>query len=365
MSESKKTTTELAIKEESIQDLAFPELTRQGLGESINQLVEIMPEHAGMLEVIKESLPEIVRAASLHMKTQSQFMDKVMTVSHLTPLRNLRQILAQMERTRSAIRENQFRLKKEELKQEEREDELEYVEAKLEELKGKKSGGLKKWLFGNVEVLPADGKAESSADAKYEKRKLENRARVLQVEIAEAKANAEASRGYISGAIRQLTSYTESYNEIKKAYNIGEWTEAEFEAEEDKYHILKAFEQALCAARTRHDRSIDEGNMIYLTQLGINGAHAQFRIKEYLMGEDRLLAGTPAQGDKPAIPPRAPNVEDYLAFMERIYEEFKGSAKKFTEMRGMKIVSETALIQRGDTRLLQLTAKKKKEGEDE
>lgn len=358
MSEQKKS-TDVAVKEDAIKDLAFPELTQQGLSQSLGQLIEIMPEHAPMLEVIKESLPEIVRASSLFYKTQSQFMDNTLTVSHLTPLRNLRQILAQMERVRQAIREHQFKLKKEELKQEEREDELEYVEAKLRELRASKSSNsLKKWLFGNIEVLPVSGKT-SSADEAYEIRKLETKTRSLQVEIAEAKSNAETARNYISGAIRQLTNYTENYDSIKRTYNIGEFTEADFEAEEDRYHILKAFEQALCAARARHDRSIDEGNMIYLTQLGINGAHAQFRIREYLEGEDRMLRGTPASDVQPGIPPRAPTLVDYLQFLEQVYEEFKGSAAKFAKIRGLNITTHIALIQNGDTRLLQLNASKK------
>jgi hypothetical protein len=73
-----------------------------------SQLIEYAPEHKEMIENITRNHPEITRATSLFGKTQSQFMDNTMTVSHMTPLRNARQILAEMERTRNALKEAFF-----------------------------------------------------------------------------------------------------------------------------------------------------------------------------------------------------------------------------------------------------------------
>lgn len=376
MEESKKPTTEVAVKSNDIRDLAFPELTANQLSQSLNQLVEIMPEHAPMLEVIKESLPEIHRASSLHYKTQTQFMDNMLTVAHMTPLRNLRQILAQITRTRDAIKEVHHKFKLEEVELVEKENEIEYLEKKLASRKANKSrgkSGLKKWLFGNVEVLPAGGSDDEDAiDAEYELKQMEAKVEKLSREIVKIKSQAETTRGYISGAVRQLTNYTEQYNNIKLAHKIGEYTEADVEKEEEEYHIMKAFEQALCAARTRHDHSIDEGNMIYLTQIGINGAHAQFEIGEYLKMEQALLRGDPGHPGQPAIkgniltgepdqpaiaprpprPPVAPTHAMYIKFLKDMAAHFKGSAEEFAKAKGMTVMSNVALIQQGDTRLL-------------
>lgn len=291
----------------------FPEITSLQLHDNFKELVEIMPEHKEMLSVIKESLPEIHRSSSLFFKTQSQFMDNMLTVAHNTPLRNLRQILAQMNSTREAIKEAHFKLKKKEIELRMKQREID------QELKKKKK----------------------CDDLKVE---------MLEVEILEIVANAQSTRGYISGAIRQLTNYTEQYNSIMEQYRLQGFTEADFEREEEKYHIKKAFEQGLCAARTRHDRTIDEGNMIYLTQLGINGAHAQMRVREYLKMEDDLLKDN-----------KAPTNKTYLDFLESMYQEFKGSAEKYAKEKGMATVSQTALIQKGDTRFQALPAPSKVE----
>lgn len=264
---------------------------------SINQLIEVMPEHKQMLQVIKDSLPEVQRSTSLFGKTQSQFMDNMLTVSAMTPLRNLHQILAQMVKTRDAIKEANFKLKKKE------------IEAKIKRVEeSKETDELKKELLAN--------------------------------EAAELEAGAESSKIYLSGAIRALANYTAQYNSIMEINKLQNFSEEDFEKEEERYHIMKAFEQALGAARSRGG-TIDEGNHIYFSQVGINGAHAQFRITEYLNGETKLLQ----EG-------KAPTHGAYIDFLERMATEFAGSADKFAERKGMKTRTEMAMIQDGDTRLI-------------
>ena len=80
-----------------------------------DELVKYLPEHKGMLEFVNKNLPEVARATSLFNKSQSQFMDNMLTVSHLTPVRNLRQILAEINKSSSALRESHFKNKKKEV----------------------------------------------------------------------------------------------------------------------------------------------------------------------------------------------------------------------------------------------------------
>jgi hypothetical protein len=280
-----------------VKDLAFPEITKLELDNSFNQLVAIMPEHNEMMAVIKESLPEIQRSTSLFFKTQSQFMDSMLTVSHNTPLRNIRQILAEMNQVREAIKEAVIKLKKKEI-----------------ELKMKHRD-----LANEKDELKGD---------------------LLEVEILEIQSNADSTRGYISGAIRKLTNYTEQYNSIIAKHNIKDFTEEDFEKEEERYHIMKAFEQGLCSARS-HGGTIDEGNHIYFSQIGINGYHAQVEVDNYLKTERDLLS-------KNIVPSHAM----YIAFLNNMADHFAGSAEAYAKSKGMATMTKTALIQKGDTRLL-------------
>ena len=58
-------------------------------------------------------------------------------------------------------------------------------------------------------------------------------------------------------------------------------TEEDYEREEARYHIMTCMKQALNAARARQG-IIDEGNLIYLFDLGINAAQAQAEVFAYL-----------------------------------------------------------------------------------
>lgn len=308
MSDDKKKKTDLV----DVKDDVFPEIADLTKDESFRQIVAIMPEHAPMLKIIKDSMPEIQRSSSLFYKTQSQFMDNMLTVTANTPIRNLRQILAEMNRTRDALKEAHFKMRKKEIEMEQKKRELE-------------------------SLLDANGKLKNNED--------DLRAEMLRVEIGELMSNAETTKGYISGAIRKMTNYTQQYNSIVEKHQLQNFNEAAFEKEEERYHIMKAFEQALCAARSNGGR-IDEGNHIYLTQIGINGAHAQFLITSFLRTEQELLNNG-----------KAPTHKAVRDFLEGVADEFQGSSEKLAESKGMKTVTDSALIEKGDQRLL-LTKKK-------
>lgn len=271
----------------------FPEVTNT----SMNDLLSYLPEHKAMLENIQKSLPEITRASSLFYKTQSQFMDNVLVISHFTPIRNARQMLSEMTRTRDALKEAYFGMAKKEVEIEKKQHQLELEENEFN-------------------------------------RKL------LIIEIAELKSQNESTNGYVSGAIRKLANSTELYNNFVEFHNIKDFTEEDFEKEEEAYHIAKAFEQGISAARARGG-TIDEGNMIYFQQIGINGSAAQFYVNQLLNAEQELLR----QG-------KEPNHEMTVDFLQNMVSKFQGCANKFVSKKGLKTYTESALLKEGDTRLL-------------
>ena len=246
-----------------------------------NYLSKLLPGHEKMLKEIEQNLPEIGRASSLFRKTQSQFMDNVLTISHLTPIRNLRQILAEIERSMQALREAYYGRKRTEV-------EIEKLQRKL---------------------------AKENDDLEI---------KLLEIDIADKKSSLVMTSGYISGAVRKVTNYINQYNSIIESFGKQDFDEEDFEKEEEKYHIMKVFEQALCAARSRGG-IIDEGNQIYLQQIGINGATAQSEIFKYLQVEKSYF-------DQKLEPPYALVIN----FLNDMAEKFKGCSSIIQKFKGMK-----------------------------
>jgi len=264
----------------------------------VNEIVSYLPEHKEMINTINKNLPEIHRACSLFCKTQSQFMDNLLTVSHPTPLRNARQILAEITRAKEALQEAHYNNKKKQIE---------------------------------IKILQRD----------YEKEIDELKKEMLQVEAEEKQSQLETTKGYMSGAIRKITNHIEQYNAILEAHGKKEFNEADFEAEEERYHIMKAFDQGLTAARARQG-VIDEGNHIYLNQIGVNGSLAQIEILRFLTKENELMS----KGETPSY-------EMVLEFLNSMAEKFKGCSSKLCSHKGMNTITEKALLKEGDKRLFE------------
>lgn len=248
-----------------------------------------------MFDIISSMLPEVQRATSMFCKTQSQFMDNLLTISHFTPIRNMRQILAEMQRIRQALGEAYFNIEKKKLQIEEKRASL---------------------------TLSDDITS-----------------RRLAVEIAELQWQIDTTMEYVNGAIRKLTNYSLQYRSIQQHFNLENFTEEDFELEEERYHIAKAFEQGLNAARA-HGGIVDEGNHIYFSQIGINGTVAQVEIANYLNKEAYMLSPIYNGQQKTIV---EPTHAMQLEFLDNMTKKFKGCSKNIASYRGMSTMSPDAL----------------------
>lgn len=252
-------------------------------------LKENLPvQYKTMLSEISEYYPVIEKATHCFNKSQSQYMNNMLTVSHPTELRNLRQILAQLNRAKQALDEAYFNLEKEKV-----------------ELKIKKR---------DLENETDDLKKE-----------------LLQIEIGQAKSQLEHSIGLVEGCVRKVSGYVSQYKHILKEKGIEEMTEADFEKDEENYHIMKMFEQALCAARSRQG-VIDEGNHIYCYQIGISGTAAQMEVSAFLAQEGEMVKSG-----------KMPTHEHTWKWMHEMAKKYSGSAQKFCQLKGMELLQEGAL----------------------
>jgi hypothetical protein len=85
-----------------------------------------------------------------------------------------------------------------------------------------------------------------------------------------------------------MSSLTTQYKSILDSIGKDYLTEEDFEIDERRYHVMTALKQALNAARPRGG-IIDEGNSIYLFDIGINVATAQRELIKYINMDNDLL----------------------------------------------------------------------------
>ena len=252
------------------------------------QLPMAKPEYKSMLSNIQEKAPEIAQASSNFYKSHSQMMSVTLDVTAITPIRSVKHTLAEIEKTKSALQEGYFRMKKNDVK--------------LKKLQ-------RKW--------------ENETDD------LERE--MLEVKIDEMQAQAASSRGYVEGAVRKLNFFTNQYDNLMKKIGKDELSEADYELEEVKYHIMTCMKHALNAARSRNGM-IDEGNLIYVFDLGINAAQAQAEVFAYLQWENELIK----EG-------KAPEHHHTVAWLEACADKWAHCPSAFAESRGFAILDETSL----------------------
>jgi len=267
----------------------------------ISQSPLVKKEYKNMLENITNTLPAIKQTSSNFYKSHSQFMGVMLDVTAITPVRSVKHTLAEIDKTRMALEEAHIKMRKKE-----------------------------------IELREKEHKLRSDIDlTEFEKEMLE-------IEILEIKVNMNNIQNSITGAIRKMSFFTNQYKSILKKLGKEDITEEEYEKEESRYHVMTCMKQGLNAARARGG-VIDEGNLIYLFDMGINSAQAQAEIYSYLKMENDMM-------DKG----KAPTHEMTMQWLEACADKFQGDAEKFAERRGFTLYDEKSL----NTKLLDNKEKK-------
>ena len=251
-------------------------------------LSEVKPEYKTMLKNIDKNMPMVQQACSNFYKSHSQFMGVTLDVTAITPIRSIKHTLAEVDKTKNALQEAQIRMQK-----------------KSVELKMKQR-----------ELL------ECQDDLQRE---------MLEVEILEIQTHSVNAQNSVQGAIRKLNFFINQYNSLLKHLGVDEITEEMYEREENRYHIMTAMKQALTSSRPRGG-VIDEGNMIYLFDLGISGAQAQAEVFAYLNTENELMK----EG-------KAPTHEMTMRWLEACADKWEGDPQKFAERRGFTLLDKQSL----------------------
>ena len=250
----------------------------------------VKKEYKNMLANIRNTLPAIKQTSSNFYKSHSQFMGVMLDVTAITPIRSVKHTLAEIDKTRMALEEAHLKMMKKDIELRQKEKELNKEEYKDE---------------------------------------LERE--LLETEILEIKVNMNNIQNSITGAIRKMSFFTNQYKSILKKIGKDDITEEEYEKEEARYHVMTCLKQALNAARARGG-VIDEGNLIYLFDMGINSAQAQAEIYAYLKMENKMMD----EG-------KAPTHEMTMQWLEACADKFENDSVKFAERRGFKLYDEESL----------------------
>lgn len=263
-----------------------------------DDIINFTPEYAGMIDNIQKTFPSIKSITSNFYKSHSQYMNVTVDITELTPLRTVKHILARIEEKKNAIAQNQILRKKEEIKLRKKQKELETIEDEFDK-------------------------------------------ELLEVEIVEIANGLVEGENYIKGAIREMSFLVTQYKSMLSKLGKDHLTEEDFEKDERRYHVMTALKQALNASRPRGG-VIDEGNCIYLFELGINVATAQRELIKYINMENDLLE----QGINPTH-------EMTIAWLEACADLFADYGTKYAESRGLITIDKTSLAQPDHVPLLE------------
>lgn len=209
-------------------------------------------------------------------KKNSQTTSSLMSLNMVDagPYRVLRQILAQSERKKIALKEAIYNIEEKTIKYKYLEERLKKSE--LEELQQKK---------------------------------------ILQDIID--------SKGPIEAALKELCALKKRYEEICRNKNISNnWDENDFEKAEIEHHIKSIFRNAL---RDRIKGTCNSGTMEYMEQFGINPIMAYALADDYINQVRREIS----KGDKFAT------IDLHYEFYDKMYKLFKNEYKKAMKRLGL------------------------------
>ena len=245
-------------------------------------------EYKGMLTHIEETLPATQAACDNFYKSHSQMMTVTLDITDLTPIRSIKHTLAAIERTKSALAEAQINRRKNEIKIKKKQREIDNCEDDL------------------------DGEE-------------------FEIELIELMSNNMNIENSMKGAIRKMSFLMTQYRAVLDHIGKDFITEEDYEREEKRYHVMTALKQAINSARPRGG-IIDEGNSIYLFDIGINVAHAQAEVFNYLKIENEMIATG-----------KAPSHEMTIEWLEKCADKFQDCSIKFAESRGFVPLDEKSL----------------------
>lgn len=233
-----------------------------------------------LLQEIEQWMPTVNSKVKAFNKKNSQTTTSLMSLNMVDagPYRVLRQILAQVERKRLALKENMYKLEKKR---------IQYQKC-------------------NRHLQEGHPDFDTLAELKMNK---------LASDIIDA-------QGPIEAAIKEIGHLKRQYEAICKNKNISEnWSEIDFENAEIEHHIKSIFRNAL---RDRMQGSHNMGTMEYMEQYGINPITAYVLVDDYIRQIKAAILNN-----------KMININTHYEFYDKMYDLFKDEYKRAIERIGL------------------------------
>ncbi len=210
----------------------------------VEKALPAIPSFGGrtLTENIKKAesaLVEMEPLGKIWNHSHSQWAWRHLNLHSFSPIKNLRQISAEIEKKKAALNETKYKYYKKQIS-------LERVKKQLEE-------------------------SEDELDRIS-----------LQVRKAEIEHHLTGSQRLIDGALKDVMTLYDLYNQIKKT--TGDITEADAEAAESVSHLQRSIQQ--CIRDVRYCGAITKGEQEYLEQIGVNPSKMQGILRAYVEKEE-------------------------------------------------------------------------------
>ena len=239
--------------------------------------------------LVNEFLPELDEKTKFFDRNNSQSTLSMMSLTMLnghSPLRMLRQVLAETETRKMAL-----------------------AEAQVSHAKALK----------NIEKLQE--KVFLNPDNKIASAKL--RAAFVGIESMESKIN---------GSFKDIATLITAYNNLKENYGIEDWTEEEFEESEKKHHVRRGFE--LMYRNLMDGGRASTSTIEYMQQYGVHPQVGFVEVQGYIAVVNELIS-------KKQIP-HSNHLEEFLDAMANKY--YKESDKTTQRIFGKENITNTDIV---------------------
>ena len=196
-----------------------------------------LSENAALAEA---AILNTVETERIWNRSHSQWTWRHINLSYAAPMKNLRQISAEMSSKREALEEAKWN-----------------------------------WLKTQVRI--------KIKEEQIAKEKNENRRALAEIELAQMKSSSASGMKYVEGAMKDVITLSELYDQLKAPYEG--YTEEDFEREEARSHLKRSLVQ--CLRDIRQQGRITKGEQEYLEQIGVNPGKVYLDMAAYLEEEQR------------------------------------------------------------------------------
>ena len=238
---------------------------------------------------VNEFLPELDNKTKYFDRKNSQSTLSMMSITMLngqSPMRMMRQIMAEVEKRKMALAEAQVNHAKQL-------EEIEELQTKLQ-----------------------DDPDNNLLNAKL-------RHTMVSITMHESKIN---------GSFKDIAVLIDSYNAIKENNGIEDWDEEQFEREEKRYHVRRGFE--LMYRNLMDGGRASTSTIEYMQQYGVHPQVGLAEVQAYMNSvTDRMNKG------------EMPHANDLEEFLDAIADKYWTNANATTErIYGKKDISNTAYM---------------------